>query len=202
MTLRISRALDGRARRRERSRDAIVRALHALIGEDNAQPTAQQVAERAKVGLRSVFRHFDDMDSLYAEVGAQIQAEARPLIAGAPTEGSVEERLRRIVSQRGAFFEHVAPYVRAGALGRRRSPFLQRQHVRLVRELRERLLVALPELGRAPANLLESLDLALSFDSWDRLRGDQKLSRERAAAVLETTALALAATLSKRRKKR
>ena len=195
---RRAEALDGRARRGERSRDAIVRALHALIGEGVVQPTAQQVAERARVGLRSVFRHFADMDSVYAEVGARIQAEARPLVADAPTAGSLETRLRRVVAQRSAFFEATAPYMRAANAARRRSPFLQRQHLRQVRELRERLWTALPELERARAHVAESLDLLLSFDAWDRLRSDQKLARERASAVLEAAALALAAPLRAR----
>ena len=63
---------DGRVRRGERSRGAIVEALHALIGAGDLAPTAQQVAERAGVGLRSVFRHFRDMESLFAEVDALV----------------------------------------------------------------------------------------------------------------------------------
>jgi AcrR family transcriptional regulator len=186
-------AADGRARRGERSRDAIVRALHALVGEGVAQPTAQQVAERARVGLRSVFRHFDDMDSLWAEVSARVQAAAEPLLREPPEAGTLEERVRELVQHRSAFFEAIAPYKRAGNLARRRSVYLQRQHTRVVRELRERLLRALPELERAPAGVIEALDLVLSFDAWDRLRVDQKLSRERATEAVETAAVALLA---------
>ena len=191
-------ALDGRARRAERSREAIVRALHALIGEGVVQPTAQQVAERARVGLRSVFRHFADMDSVYAELGARIQASARGLIADAPTSGSVASRLRRVVEQRSAFFEAIAPYMRAADVARRRSPFLRRQHLRQVRELRERLWTALPELERLAHVRRRALELLLSFDAWDRLRSDQKLARERAAGVVEAAAQALAAPLRAR----
>ncbi|MFI5316617.1 MAG: TetR/AcrR family transcriptional regulator [Myxococcota bacterium] len=186
---------DGRARRRERSRDAIVNALHALIGEGVVQPTAQQVAERASVGLRSVFRHFADMDSLYAEVGARVQDAALPLLRDPPSSGSVEARALEMVEHRSAFFEEIAHYKRAGNLARRRSVYLQRQHSRLVRDLRERLLRGLPELARAPEILTESLDLVLSFDAWDRLRVDQKLSRERATAALRGAVRALLAEL-------
>lgn len=190
---------DGRARRGERSRDAIVRALHALIGEGVAQPTAQQVAERAAVGLRSVFRHFDDMDSLWAEVSARVQAAAEPLLREPPAEGTLEERALEVVAYRSAFFEAISPYKRAGDLARRRSVYLQRQHNRVVRELRQRLLQALPELARAPEGVTEALDLVLSFEAWDRLRVDQKLSRERASAVVRTAVLALIARLPRAR---
>src|SRR5690349_22289922 len=65
-------ALDGRVRRGERSRDAIVGALFDLIGGGVLQPTAQQVADRAGVGIRSVFRHFTEMDSLYAAMDTRL----------------------------------------------------------------------------------------------------------------------------------
>lgn len=193
---------DGRARRAERSRDAIVRALFELIGEGNPQPTAQQVAERGEVGLRSVFRHFADMDTLYAEVGARVQEEALPLLRDAPVSGTVAERTLEMIQNRVAFYEAIAHYKRAGNLNRRRSQFLQRQHGRLVRDLRERLTLGLPELTRAPESLAEALDLVLSFDAWDRLRVDQKLSRERAAEAVETAALALVAALARSRGRR
>jgi AcrR family transcriptional regulator len=189
--------IDGRTQRAERSRGAIVRALFELIGEGNPQPTAQQVAERADVGLRSVFRHFADMETLYAELGARVQDEASPYLRDVPTDGGVEARLARIVEQRADFYEVIAHYKRAGNLARRRSLFLQRQHGRLVRDLRERLERALPELARAPQSALEALDMVLSFDAWDRLRTDQRLSRERASAALEFAALALAAGLTR-----
>ncbi len=60
-----------------------------------------------------------------------------------------------------------------------------------MRELRERLLRALPELAGVPESVVEALDVVLSFDAWDRLRSDQKLSRDRAKAAVETAALAL-----------
>ena len=47
---------DGRVQRSERSREAIIRAMLDLIGEGIASPTAQQVALRADVGVRTVFR--------------------------------------------------------------------------------------------------------------------------------------------------
>jgi AcrR family transcriptional regulator len=46
-----------------RNRAAIVAALLELVGEGELEPTAEQVAERACVGTRTVFRHFADMES-------------------------------------------------------------------------------------------------------------------------------------------
>jgi len=193
---------DGRARRSERSRHAIVSALFELIGEGDPQPTAQQVAGRAGVGLRSVFRHFADMESLYVELHERVQAAALPLLRDPPSSGSVEERAVEMVQARSAFFEAIAAYKRSGDVARHRSVFLQKQHVRVVRELRERLLTALPELSRAPEAVVDALDAALSFEIWERLRRDQKLSRERAFEAMKASALALVAGVTRGRAKR
>lgn len=182
---------DGRQRRSERSREAIVRALFDLVGEGILQPTAQQVAEAAGVGIRSVFRHFADMDSLFAEMDARLQADALPLLRGEPPDGDAAKRARALVDRRIAFFERIAPYKRAGTIQRWRSEFLRGQHGVLVRALRSDLLRWLPELRGAPADGIEALDLVLSFEAWDRLRTDQRLGRDRARDALLRIVLAL-----------
>lgn len=184
-------ASDGRARRSQRSRAAMVEALFELVGEGVLQPTAQQVAERAQVGIRTVFRHFSDMDSLLAEIDGRVRAKALPLFREPPVDGKLDERTRGLVEQRIRVFEQIAPYKRSGNLQRWRSGFVARQHAAFVRELRTNLLGWLPELRRAPTELADALDVALSFEVWDRLRTDQKLGRERAKAVLEQLAAAL-----------
>jgi AcrR family transcriptional regulator len=182
---------DGRARRSDRSRRAIVEALFALVGEGELQPTAQQVADRAGVGIRSVFRHFEDMESLRAEIGARIRAAVAPLTEAPLPGGDLEQRARELVGRRAALFERIAPYKRAGDLQRWSSPFLREGHRGVVRELRAALRRWLPELERAPDELVEALDLAVSFEAWDRLRSEQRLGAPRARAVLERIVLAL-----------
>lgn len=184
-------APDGRVRRSQRSGHAIVEALMELVGEGVREPTAQQVAARADVGIRTVFRRFSDMESLFAEMDARLQAEAVPLLLGGRPSGRLAERARALVQQRVAFFERIAPYKRSGNLKRWRSPFLRERHTRLVRTLRSELLRWLPELRHAPAAIIDALDLATSFEAWDRLRSEQSLSGARAQAAVERTVLAL-----------
>jgi AcrR family transcriptional regulator len=193
---------DGRVRRSEKSREAIADAMFELVGEGVLQPTAQQVAERAGVGIRSVFRHFDDMEGLFAGVDARLRSEAIPLLREIEPEGALERRAGDLVERRVRLFERIAPYKRSANLARARSPFLRARHGALVRELRENLLRWLPELERAPTDLVEALDLATSFEAWDRLRSDQRLSRERAQVALERIVLALVDDLVTGRRRR
>lgn len=188
-------AADGRTRRGERSRDAIVAALVELVGEGTLEPTAREVAERAGVTIRTVFRHFADTEALFAEMGARVDAEVRPLLSERDEGEALLDRLRALVARRVALFERIASYKRSANLRRRRSPVLRARHGALVRDLRVDLVRRLPELDRAPADLVDALDLATSFEAWDRLRADQRLGRERAHATLERMALALARDL-------
>jgi AcrR family transcriptional regulator len=183
---------DGRVLRSEHSRELIAGALFELVGEGYPEPTAQQVAERAGVAIRTVFRLFSDMEALYATLDARLLAEVMPMLSDPPPEGAeLSERATALVADRAALFERVAPYKRASNLKHGRSPFLADQHRTLVRQLRARLLRWLPELRGAPADLVEALDQVTSFEAWDRLRSDQRLGRPRARAAMERAVKAL-----------
>jgi hypothetical protein len=129
------------------------------------------------------------MESLFAEIGARMQAEALPLLTATQPSGEIIERARAVIARRVAFFERIAPYKRSANLKRWRSPFLGHGHANLVRGLRADLLHWLPELRRASDATVDALELATSFEAWDRLRGEQRLGRERAQAALEQIVL-------------
>src|SRR3974390_873447 len=75
MTLSVDEPADGRHRRSMSSQRRIVRAMLELVAAGNIAPSADEVSDRAGVGRRSVFRHFSDMDSLYREMQAILQAQ-------------------------------------------------------------------------------------------------------------------------------
>lgn len=186
------RAEDGRVRRGARNRSRIIDALLELVEAGDPLPTAERVARRAGVGERTVFRHFADMETLLAEVSARIEREVRPLLEGEPVAGTLEQRIHTLVERRARLYEKIAPFRRSGAISRHGSEFLQEQHGRMNRLLRGELVHALePNLKGASSDLLEALDLLTCFESWDRLRTDQRLSRARAAAIVEAAALSL-----------
>ena len=56
--------LDGRHRRRVENSEAAVRAMIELFEETGSLPTVAEVAGRAGISPRSVFRYFEDVDAL------------------------------------------------------------------------------------------------------------------------------------------
>jgi hypothetical protein len=126
------------------------------------------------------------MDALYSTVNARLEFEVAPMLRTSPSDGTtVHERAESLINERVAVFERVGIYIRFTNRSRGRSEFLASHYRKLTARLRERLLQWLPELSDAPPALVEALDQALSFEAWDRLRNDQRLSRPRAQAAMK-----------------
>jgi len=178
-------ALDGRRQRGQDNRARIVSAMMDIIRDGQIAPSAEQVAARADVGLRTVFRHFQDMDSLYREMSAVIEAQLRRIIEP-PLQGATwPDRVLELIGRRAQAFETIGPYRRAADAFRHRSKFLGGDADRLATELRAKLERALPAEVTGDPLKLEALDLLMSLEAWSRLRREQGLTPERAREVLE-----------------
>lgn len=186
---------DGRRLRSVASRDRIINAVIALVDEDQGIPGAEAIAARARVGLRSVFRHFGDMDGLYVAVidriGGRYVHLTRPY-ESTDWQGQVREAMER----RMEMFASVLPYRRAADMHRQRSPLLNHGLDALNQMLRARLDGAVPADVRTDALWFEQLDLWLSLEAYGRLRDRQRLSHAEAAAVIAAAVNALLAAKS------
>jgi AcrR family transcriptional regulator len=182
---------DGRRRRSLDSRQRIVSAMLWLVRNGAIAPSAEQVAERAGVGLRTVFRQFKDMDSVYAGMAQAIEAELDQVLANPLKGHSWRERLADLIDRRALAFDKIAPFKRAAGAHRHASPFLEASHQRLTTAAREALRALLPAPIAADAALFESLDLILGYEAWSRLRREQGLSSDAARAVLTWAAARL-----------
>ena len=178
-------SVDGRRRRGEDNRARIVAAMLEIIQGGDLSPSAEQVASRADVGLRTVFRHFQDMDSLYREMSVVIEAELRTVVDSPFKSNDWRERVVELIFRRSAVFERIGPFKRASDAFRHRSKFLEGDGARLTAALREILTRELPPEVVRDGPKLEILDLLLSYETWSRLRREQGLSVKRAQEALE-----------------
>jgi TetR/AcrR family transcriptional regulator of autoinduction and epiphytic fitness len=179
---------DGRVRRGERNRDALVDALLGLLESGIPKPTAREIAERAGVSLRTVFAHFDDVESLYAAIATRQRDRFAPLFGPLVADGSQEHRIETLVTHRVELFEQIAPVRRASLLLAPESPELTRRLAEASRALREQLAGCFePELasaGRSRGDLLAALDIVTTWETWDGLRRGQGLSVATSRRVL------------------
>ena len=100
--------VDGRTLRRTRNRTAVIASLLAIIREGNLHPGASEIAERAGVSHRSIFRYFDDLDDLVRTTIDQAFGDAAPF-SSIPdlADGTVDERVAAMVDARLALYAHV-----------------------------------------------------------------------------------------------
>lgn len=182
---------DGRRRRSDANRRRIATAMLELVRTGNVAPSAEQVAEHAGVGRRTVFRLFSDMEGVYREIHALMVERIRPMFLAPFKARTWRERLDEIVERRARMFEEMLPVKAASDAHRYRSTFLQAEHKKITKFQRETMIAALPPSLAGNAETVEALDLTLSFEAWRRLRQEQNLSPKRAEAVLITMVRAL-----------
>ena len=182
---------DGRVRRSERSRAAIVDAVLELVSEGVLLPTAQQIAERAGVGIRSVFRHYTDMESLFEAMSERWRSEAQSFLARPPENASVEDRALALVRRRAALFERFAPIQRSKLLLVWKSEGMRLDQEAGIAALRHERQRWLPEVDDVDPAIVEALEATTSFAHWNQLREAQKLEGAELLAALEVQVLAL-----------
>ena len=128
--------VDGRTLRGERNRQALLDAALEMLEEGNLAPSAQEIAERAGVGLRRVLRHFGDMEGLFIACEDRIGERGAAKFAGGNREGSFRGRLLHAVEQHAVAYEEECNVFLAAQAQRWRSEHLRQSYQRGNRRLR------------------------------------------------------------------
>lgn len=175
---------DGRRQRSERSRRAIIEATLDMITEGTLIPTAQQVSERAGVGIRSVFRHFEDMESIFILADETRRARYEDIFLGGDRKGTLEERILHAVEQRAKGYELYGNVMLSTLALRWRFSTLRKNYERYQRGLRKNLHDWLPELANLDPSSCEAVHGVASFEFWNRLRDHQNLTKKAAIGIV------------------
>ncbi len=178
-------AVDGRRLRSERSRLAIIEASLALQEDGVLVPTAQQISDRAGVGIRSFFRHFADMETLFEEADNHIRGSYEALFLGGDRDGTLEERIDHAVERHADAYESVSNIVLGTQAQLWRYETLRKNYARNQRGLRKDLDDWLPELQSVSRDVRESVDAISSFEMWHRLRYHQGLSKKSSISIIK-----------------
>ena len=178
-------AVDGRRLRSERSRLAIIEAALALQEEGVLVPTAQQISDRAGVGIRSFFRHFEDMETLFEAADSHIRDSYEALFLGGDRDGTLEDRIDHAVERHAEAYEKVSNIVQGTQAQLWRYETLSKNYARNQRGLRKDLDDWLPELQSVSRDTRESIDAIASFEMWHRLRYHQGLSKKSSISIIK-----------------
>jgi AcrR family transcriptional regulator len=188
---------DGRNLRRDRNRDAVVTALLALYREGDLTPSAETIATRAGISVRSLFRYFDDAEAMVRAAIARQQEHLAPLVAlDIPPGLPLAERVDRFVAARVQLLEGMGEVGRVARALATRQPLLVAELARIRRTLRRQIvdlfadeLDALPPGRRRAA--VAAADVLASWESFDLMRHDQGLTRDHATAAMAAALMAV-----------
>lgn len=188
---------DGRRARRERNREAVVDALLGLYRDGVLQPSTDQIAERAGISARSLFRYFDDVDDLCrVAISRQIQHVGSLYFVDVDPDLDLPDRVASFVAQRLDLYEAMSW---VGVVARTREPFqpliateLREARSILRRQIRQVFAAELDrissESGAAEADrVVAAADVLCSFEAYRLLLDDHGLDRPAIAHLLTTT---------------
>jgi TetR/AcrR family transcriptional regulator of autoinduction and epiphytic fitness len=187
--------VDGRTLRSLRTREAIVDATIALVEQGDLRPTAPRVAEAAGVSVRSIFQHFDDLETLHAAVAERLVERVAELLVPIAADLPLEDRLATFVHQRALLLEAVTPIRRAadvhGPFSAEITARLRDGQAYLRAEVEQTFAPELDAAGADRRELLDALDGALAWRTWEGLRAGLQRDLGEAEAVLRRMAAAL-----------
>lgn len=169
-------------------------------------PGASEVAARAGVSERTVFRHFADLESLFVAGASQQRHLVAAYLQARPDDRELEKRIAAITRLRSRLWEEAAPVRRAALRAIDRDPSLGRLLDEANRAARIQLSdIFAPELARAGREknlLLDELELLMSFSSWETLRRQMGGSAERSRRILTALLTGVLSPYAGRRRSR
>ena len=168
---------DGRRLRSVTSQNIIVDAMMVLIQRGILEPTAQQVADEAGIGIRTVFRQVQDKENLFLKMDEKVRATLQETLKRAANPlGNLEKRIEGLIELEAELFENNLQFLRATLANKWKYNTLQKNYDRNQRNIKSLLYTWIPELK----NLSESKQILLtsvnSAGYWIELRENLVLS--------------------------
>ena len=162
--------VDGRILRSQKSQSVILNALIKLINAGNYYPTAEEVAKESGIAIRTVFRQFDDMESLLMKVDELINHKLINDEKEIKLNSPLIARIELIIKERLHYYNKYENIMIATITQLPKYKILQKKYPEYQRLLRKRTENIIPEILTLKSNNQELLDATLSFGFYQRLK--------------------------------
>jgi AcrR family transcriptional regulator len=196
----IVESTDGRLARRDRNRAAVLDAMLALFTEGDLDPSPEQVAARAGISPRSVYRYFEDREALLrAAISHHLDGVWHLYVLHGIGDGPVEDRVEAFATHRVRLYEAIGATARATRMRAATDEILREQLELTRRALREQIEKQFaPELGAMPARVrrarVAAIDAMCELEALDHYRDHRGFSTTQTEALLADAIHALLTT--------
>lgn len=177
--------VDGRRQRSKRSKEKILKAMWELMLDGDMDPSPAKIAKKAGVGLRSVFRHFEDIDTLHRELCFYAESEISLTIMKPLRSTKWKDQIVELVDRDVELWDRILVPHTAGEIRRFNSEVLMEDYQRSRMKELSQIKAILPRDIDDYKMVLHGLDSIISFSTVRRLRQDRNMSLNQTKAVMK-----------------
>ena len=173
---------DGRINRSKTTLNKIVAATISLLRKNNNGqiPTAQEIAVKSGVGIRTVFRHIDDMEGLIEEVNRRYLNDLESYIAkNNPKQNSKDKRIEHVIKERFYLYNTYQHVFNLTITSLNNSSAIRTGFIKFNHILRQRFEDLIPEIKMINKDKQNLIDTLISYAAWFRMTKFNNTKEER-----------------------
>ena len=173
---------DGRINRSKTTLNKIVAATISLLRKNNNGqiPTAQEIAVKSGVGIRTVFRHIDDMEGLIEEVNRRYLNDLESYIAkNNPKQNSKDQRIEHVIKERFYLYNTYQHVLNLTITSLNNSNAIRTGFIKFNHILRQRFEDLIPEIKMINKDKQNLIDTLISYAAWFRMTKFNNTKEER-----------------------
>ena len=173
---------DGRINRSKTTLNKIVAATISLLRKNNNGqiPTAQEIAVKSGVGIRTVFRHIDDMEGLIEEVNRRYLNDLESYIAkNNPKQNSKDQRIEHVIKERFYLYNTYQYVFNLTITSLNNSNAIRTGFIKFNHILRQRFEDIIPEIKMINKDKQNLIDTLISYAAWFRMTKFNNTKEER-----------------------
>ena len=173
---------DGRINRSKTTLNKIVAATISLLRKNNNGqiPTAQEIAVKSGVGIRTVFRHIDDMEGLIEEVNRRYLHDLESYIAkNNPKQNSKDQRIEHVIKERFYLYNTYQHVFNLTITSLNNSSAIRTGFIKFNHVLRQRFEDLIPEIKMINKDKQNLIDTLISYAAWFRMTKFNNTKEER-----------------------
>ena len=173
---------DGRINRSKTTLNKIVAATISLLRKNNNGqiPTAQEIAVKSGVGIRTVFRHIEDMEGLIEEVNRRYLHDLESYIAkNNPKQNSKDQRIEHVIKERFYLYNTYQHVFNLTITSLNNSSAIRTGFIKFNHILRQRFEDLIPEIKMINKDKQNLIDTLISYAAWFRMTKFNNTKEER-----------------------